>query len=157
MESSPEKKKCGRLGVLYSTSIVSPCTNDVYVREYQGIANHKTNNKAKRSNRRGSQEKGRRELICKEDGQQYAEVQKALGNGRFIMQCYDDISRIGKIRGKDYRRMWIGVGDLILISLRDFDDSKADVIHKYSTEEARSLQVPMIFEVKKKYACMNRI
>jgi translation initiation factor 1A len=99
------------------------------------------NNRAQQRNRRrGSQERGRRELIYKEDGQQYAEVQKALGNGRFIMQCYDNISRIGKIRGKDYRRMWIGVGDLILISLRDFEDEKADILHKYSTEEARSLQ-----------------
>ena len=98
-------------------------------------------NKPKRTNRRGSQEKVRRELIYKEDGQEYAEVQKALGDGRFTMQCYDNISRIGKIRGKHHRRMWIGVGDLILISLRDFEDGKADVLHKYSTEEARSLQV----------------
>ena len=98
-------------------------------------------NKPKRTNRRGSQEKVRRELIYKEDGQEYAEVQKALGDGRFMMQCYDNISRIGKIRGKHHRRMWIGVGDLILISLRDFEDGKADVLHKYSTEEARSLQV----------------
>ena len=105
-------------------------------------------NKAQQRNRRrGSQERGRRELIYKEDGQQYAEVQKALGDGRFTMQCFDNISRIGKIRGKDHRRMWIGVGDLILISLRDFEDEKADIIHKYSTEEARSLQVAMIFEV----------
>ena len=123
--------------------------------EYTSVANHKTKNKAKRGNKRGSQEKGRRELISKEDGQEYAEVQKALGNGRFIMQCYDNISRIGKIRGKDYRRMWIGVGDLILISLRDFEDSKADVIHKYSTEEARSLQVCMSCEVNKECAHMN--
>jgi translation initiation factor 1A len=42
--------------------------------------------------------------------------------------------------------MWIGVGDLILISLRDFEDGKADVIHKYSTEEARSLQVGGSYE-----------
>ena len=106
------------------------------------------NNRAQQRNRRrGSQERGRRELIYKEDGQQYAEVQKALGDGRFTVQCYDNISRIGKIRGKDHRRMWIGVGDLILISLRDFEDEKADIIHKYSTEEDRSLQVAMIFEV----------
>jgi translation initiation factor 1A len=43
--------------------------------------------------------------------------------------------------------MWIGVGDLILISLRDFEDEKADIIHKYTTEEARSLQVPITFEM----------
>ena len=109
-------------------------------------------NKPKRTNRRGSQEKVRRELIYKEDGQEYAEVQRALGDGRFTIQCYDNISRIGKIRGKHFRRMWIRVGDLILISLRDFEDGKADIIHKYSAEEARSLQVPTRFEVTNEHA-----
>ena len=109
-------------------------------------------NKPKRTNRRGSQEKVRRELIYKEDGQEYAEVQKALGDGRFTMQCYDNISRIGKIRGKHHRMMWIGVGDLILISLRDFEVGKADVVHKYSTEEARSLQVATSVESTNEHA-----
>jgi translation initiation factor 1A len=29
---------------------------------------------------------------------------------------------------------------VVLIGLREFEDSKADIIHKYSTEEARTLQ-----------------
>ena len=100
----------------------------------------KNNKQAKNSKRRDSQEKVRRELIRKEDGQEYAQVQKALGDGRFTLYCYDNISRLGKIRGKDKRRMWITVGDIILISLRDFQDGKADVIHKYNAEESRTLQ-----------------
>jgi hypothetical protein len=48
--------------------------------------------------------------------------------------------------------MWIGVGDLILISLRDFEDGKADVLHKYSTEEARSLQVATSVESTNEHA-----
>ena len=44
------------------------------------------------------------------------------------------------------------MGDLILISLRDFEDGKADIIHKYSAEEARSLQVPTRFEVTNEHA-----
>ena len=82
----------------------------------------------------------RRELIRKEEGQEYAQVIKALGDGRFTLHCYDNIPRLGKIRGKDKRRMWITVGDIILISLRDFQDGKADVIHKYNAEESRTLQ-----------------
>ena len=31
-------------------------------------------------------------------------------------------------------------GDIVLIGLREFQEDKADVIHKYTTEEARSLQ-----------------
>ena len=31
-------------------------------------------------------------------------------------------------------------GDIVLIGLREFQADKADIIHKYTTEEARSLQ-----------------
>ena len=36
--------------------------------------------------------------------------------------------------------MWINAGDIILVSLREFGDEKADVIHKYYPEEAFELQ-----------------
>lgn len=31
-------------------------------------------------------------------------------------------------------------GDIVLIGLREFQPDKADIIHKYNTDEARSLQ-----------------
>ena len=37
-------------------------------------------------------------------------------------------------------RVWINAGDIILVSLREFGDEKADVIHKYYPEEAYELQ-----------------
>lgn len=37
-------------------------------------------------------------------------------------------------------QVWINTGDIILISLRDFQDDKADVIVKYTVEEARNLK-----------------
>ncbi len=36
--------------------------------------------------------------------------------------------------------LYIYLGDIVLIGLRDFEPSKADVIHKYNSDEARSLQ-----------------
>ena len=44
------------------------------------------------------------------------------------------------IRGKLRNRVWINNGDVLLISLREFGDDKADVIHKYYPEEAYELQ-----------------
>lgn len=38
-------------------------------------------------------------------------------------------------------QVWINQGDIILLSLRDFQDDKADVIVKYTADEARSLKV----------------
>ena len=34
--------------------------------------------------------------------------------------------------------MWINQGDIVLLSLRDFQDGKADVIVKYTADEARN-------------------
>lgn len=36
--------------------------------------------------------------------------------------------------------MWIVVGDIILLSLREFQDDRADVIHRYTPDEARNLK-----------------
>lgn len=36
--------------------------------------------------------------------------------------------------------MWINPGDLVLISLRDFQEGKADIVLKYTPDEGRSLK-----------------
>ena len=37
--------------------------------------------------------------------------------------------------------MWINQSDIILIGLRDYQDHKADVIMKYTSDEARNLKL----------------
>jgi len=37
-------------------------------------------------------------------------------------------------------QVWINGGDIILVGLRDYQDGKADVILKYSADEARNLK-----------------
>ncbi|CAL1285707.1 unnamed protein product [Larinioides sclopetarius] len=37
-------------------------------------------------------------------------------------------------------KVWINQGDIVLLGLRDFQDSKADVILKYNPDEARNLK-----------------
>lgn len=63
-----------------------------------------------------------------------------LGNGRLEAQCFDGERRLAHIRGKLRKKVWINQGDIILLSLREFQDGKADVIMKYSADEARSLK-----------------
>ncbi len=60
-----------------------------------------------------------------------------LGNGRIEAQCFDGEKRLAHIRGKMRKKVWINQGDIILLSLRDFQDDKADVIVKYTVEEVR--------------------
>merc|ERR1711998_772750 len=75
--------------------------------------------KGGKSKKRGKKTGGddKRELVFKEEGQEYAQVLKMLG------------------------RVWIGQGDIILLGLREFQDEKADVIMKYAADEARNLKV----------------
>jgi initiation factor 1A len=88
-----------------------------------------------------------RELVLKEDGQEYARVITMLGDSRLKAKCFDGSERLcrlsGKLRAKKFRGRlggWICQGDIILISTRDFQDDHADVLIKYTLDEARVLQ-----------------
>uniref|UniRef100_A0A6G4ZZJ3 Eukaryotic translation initiation factor 4C n=1 Tax=Rhipicephalus microplus TaxID=6941 RepID=A0A6G4ZZJ3_RHIMP len=112
------------------------------------LANHLnenlTENKGKggKNRRRGKNENEteKRELVFKEDGQEYAQVIKMLGNGRLEAMCFDGMKRLCHIRGKLRKKVWINQGDIILVGLRDYQDAKADVILKYNPDEARNLK-----------------
>jgi len=55
-----------------------------------------------KNRRRGKNENDddKRELVFREDGQEYAQVTKMLGNGRLEAQCFDGEKRLAHIRGK---------------------------------------------------------
>ncbi|KAJ2902411.1 eukaryotic translation initiation factor 1a [Zalerion maritima] len=102
----------------------------------------KNKGKGGKNRRRGKNENDneKRELTFKEEGQEYAQVVKMLGNGRLEAQCFDGTKRLAHIRGKLRKKVWINQGDIILLSLRDYQDEKGDVILKYTADEARSLK-----------------
>ena len=84
-------------------------------------------------------ENSKKDIDMKGDGTEYAIVVKMLGNGRLEANCFDGVTRLGLIRGKLRKRVWIHPGDLVLVSLRDFEEGKCDVLSKYTPEEARYL------------------
>nr|XP_029476748.1 eukaryotic translation initiation factor 1A, X-chromosomal-like isoform X1 [Oncorhynchus nerka] len=129
----------------------------------------KNKGKGGKNRRRGKNENEseKRELVFKEDGQEYAQVIKMLGNGRLEAMCFDGVKRLCHIRGKLRKKVWINSSDIILVGLRDYQviimrdknqqwfvffndndntlhsslkDQKADVILKYNADEARSLK-----------------
>ncbi|CAD8088017.1 unnamed protein product [Paramecium primaurelia] len=92
--------------------------------------------------RRGKNENlTKRQLETKDDGQDYAQVIKLLGSGRLICLCLGDSKqRLGHIRGKMRRKVWIQNGDIVLVALREFQDEKCDVVYKYFPEEIKQLK-----------------
>ena len=90
--------------------------------------------------RRQDKVESKRDLVLKDDGQEYAQVLSKLGDGRFKLDCYDGLERTGRICGKMRNRVWIQVSDLVLVSIRGFDDDKCDIIHRYAPSEAQDLK-----------------
>lgn len=79
-------------------------------------------------------------LLFKTDQQEYAKVTRMLGDRRVECECYDGIKRLCKIRGAIRKKTRIKVDDIVLLSLRDFQDDKADIIHAYTPDDVRKLQ-----------------
>jgi len=102
----------------------------------------KNKGKGGKNRRRGkNQNEGEKhDIPLKSDGQEYAQVMRMLGNGRLEASCFDGKTRLCHIRGKMRKKVWVNQGDIVLIGLRDFQDDKADVIMKYTSEEARRLK-----------------
>jgi len=89
----------------------------------------KNKGKGGKNRRRGKNENEglKRELVFKEDGQEYAQVTKMLGNGRLEAMCFDGVKRLCHIRGKLRKKVWINQSDIVLIGLRDYQVDKDSI------------------------------
>ena len=83
---------------------------------------------------------GKRELVYAEDGQEYGQILKLLGSGRMSCLCFDGIERLVKVRGKFKRRVWVNVNDIVLVNVREFEETKGDIVHVYYYDEAKQLK-----------------
>lgn len=80
-----------------------------------------------------------RKLELRGEGQEYAKVIKNLGDRRVQVMMNDGKEVLCIIPGKFRFRVWISVNDVILVSTRDYQTDKADVIHKYDSIEVKKL------------------
>ena len=77
--------------------------------------------------------------LRKVDDQEYAHIAEAHGDGRYGLICYDKIKRLGIMLGSLRRKVRAKKSDIVLVSLRDFQDSKCDIIAHYKPEEVDKL------------------
>jgi translation initiation factor 1A len=76
------------------------------------------------------------------DYEEYAYVKKLLGNCRVQLITGSGVEAIGIIRGtlrKFNRRVIIEAGDIVVVSKRDYQENKVDIVHKYNTDQVQSL------------------
>ena len=68
-------------------------------------------------------------------------AKKMLGFDRLLVSCQDGKERLCRVRGKMKRRMWIRVGDIVLVSPWDFQsDKRGDIIWRYKRNQAEWLK-----------------
>lgn len=74
--------------------------------------------------------------------EEYAYVIKLLGNCRAKVICNNGVEAIGVIRGSLRRfnkRVLIENGDLVVVSKRDFQTDKVDIVHKFNIDQCQAL------------------
>ena len=68
-------------------------------------------------------------------------AKKMLGFDRMLVTCQDGHERLCRIRGKMKRRMWIRVGDIVLVSPWEVQtDERGDIIWRYTRNQADLLR-----------------
>uniref|UniRef100_A0A6C0D7D7 S1-like domain-containing protein n=1 Tax=viral metagenome TaxID=1070528 RepID=A0A6C0D7D7_9ZZZZ len=91
--------------------------------------------------------------VEKTDDQLFGRVLQVLGNRNTLVYCNDNEVRLCHIRGSIRKDMWIGVGDVVLISIRDLNDKsdkyqKGDILHKYDRDYYSKLKKEKGFNEK---------
>jgi translation initiation factor 1A len=94
----------------------------------------------KRKMGKKNQHSHERELAFKEESQDYAQVLRLLGDSRLEVQCMDTVKRMAHIRGNMRKKVWIAMGDVVLVALREYENDKCDIILKYTEDEVRKLK-----------------
>ena len=104
---------------------------------------------SKNASNTSSEITSKRALIFKVDMEEYGKVTKVLGNKRLMITLPDGTEIMGIIPGRFRKNCWIGLGDVVLVSRRDFQESKVDVVHKYEKDEPHRLltvgEIPLFF------------
>ena len=73
------------------------------------------------------------------ENEMFGIADQLLGASKIRVMCEDGVSRVGRIPGKIKKRMWIREGDLLIISIWDFEPSKCDVKFRYTKTQASNL------------------
>jgi len=94
-----------------------------------------------------------KELILKDpkESEEYGRIVRGLGNCRFEVFTLDGKTRIGVVKGKMRKKVWVNKDDIVLIGLWDFQDDKCSIIHKYADDEVSKLinknEIPSNFKI----------
>ena len=81
------------------------------------------------------------EMVLPSSGEVLGIATKLLGYDRIMVKCQDGFERLCRIRGKMKRRVWIRVGDIVVVSPWDFQrETRGDLTWRYTKGQAEMLR-----------------
>lgn len=72
--------------------------------------------------------------------EQFARAETMLGANHIRVTCADGITRMGRIKGKMKKRVWIREGDTLIVAPWSFQDEKCDIVYRYIKTQTEWLQ-----------------
>ena len=104
------------------------------------------NKKGGKKHKRGkNQDTSSKTIRYKEEGQEYAQIKSCNGNCRFTVMCFDGVERKAVMCGAMRKRKFVSANDIVLVSVRDFQDEVCDIIDSYDETQARKMKSNGLF------------
>ena len=63
-----------------------------------------------------------------------------MGANHIRVRCYDGVTRMGRIKGKIKKKVWIREGDILIVIPWNFQDEKCDIIYRYTCPQVEWLR-----------------
>ena len=81
-----------------------------------------------------------RELLFREDYQEYGKVLERTGGNHINVYLYNSNKEMRcLIRGSLRRKLRLTKDDTVLVALREYQDNAGDIIHQYTSEDVKML------------------
>lgn len=79
-------------------------------------------------------------LPNKRNREMFGSADLMLGANHIRVRCFDGNTRIGRIKGKIKKRVWIREGDVLIVIPWSFQDEKCDIIYRYTKPQVEWLR-----------------
>ncbi|MDD1674284.1 MAG: translation initiation factor eIF-1A [Methanomicrobiales archaeon] len=80
-------------------------------------------------------------LPKKRNRELFARAELMMGANHIRVRCDDGVTRMGRIKGKIKKRVWIREGDVLIVTPWSFQDEKCDIFYRYTQAQIHWLKV----------------
>jgi len=70
----------------------------------------------------------------------FANAELMMGANHIRVRCFDGVTRMGRIKGKIKKKVWIREGDVLIVVPWSFQDDKCDIIYRYTGPQVEWLR-----------------